>query len=247
MAGSFSPNIRASLPNARRLAGTPVFRVVVDKASIDQAKAKVVAACRAEAPVLALRLAERAVDTVSRLEAAAGHPKLATHWTHTGPRQTAQGVEVDVYNDIEGKTFKVKSNAPNGKYSGTIKGESILQILLNGAKAHAITPTNAKHLQFPIVRGEKKSFFAGASSTEFSILPGKGKGPINFVGQTSGEGYGVSRFVNQKSPNRMAWLDRVDHPGVVGSALLQIAKAEIDQIAEGEGAAAGRRIAARVG
>jgi hypothetical protein len=254
MAG-FSPTNRAMLPGARSLFGAPLFKVVIDQASLEATKKAVVDALKSESQALAIALARRSVEIISRLDAAAGHPKLALLWTHSAPKATAEGVSITVYSKAETMTFQTKSNAPGSTKTYPIEGKNLLDILLNGAKAHEICAKNpgvrtplgwtGNPLRFEVAKGMKSSFFSGAAAGDYSIVPGGGKGPINFIGERPPAGLGIARFKNRDTDTVIA-IDKVKHPGVVGSALLQIAAAEVERIADGEAAAAGRRIAAKV-
>jgi hypothetical protein len=217
---SFVPPIRS---NPSRLSGAPSLRIILDQDSVRDAFSGIEKEVNAGAEALAIELSLRAARFLRGLELGAGHRFLAGLWTNTKPIRSGSSVTVEVYNAAEHLTFQNRSNAPNSRKTYPIDGKALLSILLNGARAHEIAARNpANPLQFPVVRGERQSRFAGTAAL--------------------GSGIGVASFLNPNKPNDVIQVDAVQHPGIVGNRFLQAAKTRL----ESEVATAGDELASRV-
>ncbi len=210
-----------------KLTGTPTVRLLVDKASLERLKENLSEALKLEAENLLNDLSGRAISLLSQLDAGIGHAYLATLWTNTKPARTPLGVSTEVYSQAEDMTFETRSNAPNSSRTYPIDGKALLSILLNGARAHPIAARDpAVPLQFPIVRGERQSRFAGTAITEIGAI-------------------GAS-FLNQSKPNDVLRGNSISHPGVVGNRFLQVAKERLETMVAQAAEGIGQRVSARI-
>lgn len=246
-APSFVPINRAVAP--KNLTGPLRIVAIVDKASMDRLKRGLGLALQAEAERTALSLARRGAELMERLDTGAGRPFIGRQWTHTKPVTLADGsVSIEIYNRAETRTFQTKSNAPirgdkspSSRKTYPIAGDKLLNILLNGAKAHVIRargmssnlpkgsggkPGNAA-LQFLAVKGQRASRFGG------SLFDASG-------------GVSVGRFSSNNLPDTEIRAQRVNHPGVTGSRFLQTTKSRLEAAVAAEGQQMGDRITARI-
>ncbi len=221
---SFIPPIKG-IPS--RLSGAPTIRVIVDQQSLEKLKRGLATALKAEAERLAVDLSRRGIRLLSQLDSGVGHRYLASLWTNTRPIKNPDGsVEIEIMNAAEDLTFNTRSNAPNSKATYPIDGKALLSILLNGAKSHAIKARNPlKPLQFPIVRGERQSRFAGTGISDAGVVG--------------------AAFLGAK-PTDVLRAPYVSHPGVVGNRFLQTAKVRLESMIQDAGADLGRRVTARI-
>jgi hypothetical protein len=193
------------------LLGTPSWKILIDKNSVEQIKREVSAAAAAEGAAGLMRVADRAQSLLTQLFQSRGQEFLAGLWTHTPVVKDAMGgLAVEVYSKAEEMTFYArtgKDRVRSPRYP--VAGKALLGMLESGVKPHVIKGRGGKTMVFDAAAGVHASIFRGSR-----VRKKLGVQELSFLGP---------------SPDTALHLKVVNHPGFAGNRFVATARRMIEQ------------------
>lgn len=180
------------------------FILVEKDKNLKATKAAIVAAMDEASHEVLIGMTTQAVNMLTRMHAAAGHPNISASWYATPPQfePATFSWNATVLSDMEGKTFyNVSGSTGKVGKQWSYKGEELLNWIEHGVDSHSITGRNGNPLMFDQAVDDNGDFlpntdFLGTSQTR--------------------KGIGVTVLDNLDHDKRLIVINEVNHPGFPG-------------------------------